>query len=414
MSRVDEVRQDTTIAELPLEASPARLPFLSGITRNVFVTGFVSMLTDISSEMIYPILPLFLANVLGAGAITIGFIEGIAESTASMLKVGSGYLSDRVGRRKPLIAIGYGASNLIKPLLALTSAWQQVLVIRFADRVGKGIRTAPRDALIADSSPVEQRGKAFGFHRSLDTVGAVIGPLVAFSLLAAFDNDFRLIFWLSAIPGVISIVVLIVFLQDTRSVRSELRSVKLGFKDLGRGFVVFSLIATLFTLGNSADAFLVLRAQNLGLAVALVPLAYLTFNITHSILATPLGSLSDKIDRRRVIIAGYLVFAVVYLGFAFTPVSWGVWLLFALYGAYYSLTDGIQRAFVADLVPSGLRGSAMGTFNALVGITALPASVVGGLLWQLIDPAATFVYGAAFAILAALLLAVVPLKRSHA
>lgn len=410
MNELKQIRGNRADTDAPPEAS-ATVPFLSGITRNVFVAGIVSLLTDVSSEMIYPVLPLFLANVLGVGAVTIGLIEGIAESTASILKVGSGYLSDRAGKRKPLMMIGYGASNLIKPLLGLTTSWQQVLAIRFADRVGKGIRGAPRDALIADSTSMERRGKAFGFHRSLDTIGAVIGPVAAFAILAAFNEDYRFVFWLSAIPGVLSTLVLVLFLKEKRRLRSEVASLKLGFRDLGREFLVFSLIATLFTLGNSSDAFLVLRSQDLGLAVALVPLAYLTFNVTHAILATPLGSLSDRVDRRKVIIAGYLVFAVVYTGFAFIPVAWGVWALFALYGAYYSLTEGVQRAFVADIVPSGLRGSAMGTFNALVGITALPASIVGGALWQFISPSATFVYGAAFAVLAALLLAVVPLKR---
>ncbi|MCL5961337.1 MAG: MFS transporter [Chloroflexi bacterium] len=410
MSELKGVQRKVIETDTSQGALPVR-PFLSGITRNVFVTGIVSLLTDISSEMIYPVLPLFLVNVLGVGTVTIGLIEGIAESTASLLKVVSGYLSDKAGQRKTLMLIGYGSSNLIKPLLALTTAWQQVLVVRFADRVGKGIRGAPRDALIADSTSTEQRGKAFGFHRSLDTVGAIIGPMAAFALLAAFSGDYRLVFWLSAVPGVLSVIVLFLFLKERRAPKPKEATLKLGFKDLGREFLVFSSIATLFTLGNSSDAFLVLRAQNLGLAVVLVPLAYLTFNVTHSILAAPLGSLSDRIDRRIVIIAGYLVFALVYVGFAFTPVSWGVWGLFALYGAYYSLTDGVQRAFVADLVPAGLRGSAMGTFNALVGITALPASIIGGFLWQAIDPSATFIYGAAFAVLAAVLLATVPLRR---
>ncbi|MBI4317153.1 MAG: MFS transporter [Chloroflexi bacterium] len=388
-------------------------PF-GGLTRNVFVTGLVSLLTDVSSEMIYPILPLFLANVLGAGAVTIGLIEGIAESTASLLKVFSGWLSDRFGRRKPLMVAGYGFSNLIKPLLALSTVWWHVLGIRFADRVGKGIRGAPRDALIADSTTQEVRGKAFGFHRTLDTIGAAIGPMAAFAILAAFQNDYRLVFVLSAIPGVLSVIVLVVFLRERRAPRPRAKELpKLGFGSLGRPFLVFSLIATVFTLGNSSDAFLILRAQDLGLATALVPIAYLTFNITYTLLAMPFGSLSDKIGRRAVIVGGYLVFAAVYLGFAFASAAWAVWGLFAAYGFYYALTEGVQRAYVADLVPQNVRGSAMGTFNALVGITALPASIVGGTLWQVINPSATFVYGAAFAVLAALLLAVVPIRAAR-
>ncbi|MBI2954266.1 MAG: MFS transporter [Chloroflexi bacterium] len=382
-----------------------------GITPNVLVAGIVSLLTDISSEMIYPILPLFLANVLGVGAVTIGLIEGIAESTASLLKVFSGWLSDRMGARKPLMVAGYALSDLTKPFLALTGAWWQVLGIRFADRVGKGVRGAPRDALIADSTPADQRGKAFGFHRALDTAGAAIGPLLAFSVLAAFQNDYRLVFALSAVPGVIAVVVLVVFLKEKQAKKREGPPPRLGFRSLGPGFVAFSLISTVFTIGNSSDAFLILRAQDVGLATALVPLAYFSFNLVYSFLAMPLGSLSDKIGRRAVIIAGYLFFAGVYLGFAFAPAAWVVWGLFAAYGVYYALTEGVQRAFVADLVPSNMRGSAMGTYNALVGITALPASIIGGLLWQAVAPSATFIYGAAFAVLAVVLFLVVPIKR---
>lgn len=386
-----------------------RAGLFQGITRNVFVAGIVSLLTDISSEMIYPVLPLFLANVLGVGAVTIGLIEGIAESTASLLKVFSGWFSDRSGRRKPLMLIGYGLSDLIKPFLALTGSWWQVLAIRFADRIGKGIRGAPRDALIADSTPQAQRGKAFGFHRGLDTVGAAVGPISAFGILALFDNNYRLVFALSAIPGVIAVFILLGFLKEKPAATRNATPPKLGFSSLGAGFLTFSLISTLFTLGNSSDAFLILRAQNLGLAAALVPLAYFGFNAVYSLLAMPLGSLSDTIGRRAVIIAGYLIFAMVYLGFAFASVSWAVWGLFALYGAYYALTEGVQRAYVADLVPSDMRGSAMGTYNALTGLSALPASIVGGFLWEVIAPEATFIYGAVFAVLAAVLLLVVPI-----
>lgn len=394
--------------------SPARRGIFQGITRNVFIAGIVSLLTDISSEMIYPVLPLFLANVLGVGAVTIGLIEGIAETTASLIKVFSGWLSDRIGLRKPLMVAGYGLSDLIKPFLAITGAWWQVLGIRFADRVGKGIRGAPRDALIADSTPKEQRGKAFGFHRGLDTVGAAVGPLLAFGILAVMDNNYRMVFALSAIPGLLAIVVLVVFLREKPSERREVAPPRLGFASLGRGFIVFGLISTLFTLGNSSDAFLILRAQDIGLAAFLVPLAYFAFNVVYSLLAMPLGSLSDKVGRRVVIVSGYLIFAGVYLGFAFASVAWAVWGLFAVYGVYYALTEGVQRAYVADLVPPSVRGSAMGTYNALVGISALPASVIGGLLWQSIAPSATFLYGAAFAVLAAILLIILPIKPAQA
>ncbi|MDA8188304.1 MAG: MFS transporter [Dehalococcoidales bacterium] len=397
----------------PMQADVEKLGeagVLDGITRNVILAGIVSLLTDISSEMIYPILPLFLTNVLGVGGLTIGLIEGIAESTASLLKVFSGWLSDKFGRRKPLMVVGYGLSDLTKPFLALTGAWWQVLGIRFADRVGKGIRGAPRDALIVDSTPAEQRGKAFGFHRALDTFGAGVGPLAAFAVLEASDSNYRLVFLLSAIPGVLAIIILVGFLREKAARKPDGEAPKFGFGSLGVGFLTFGAVSTLFTLGNSSDAFLVLRAQNLGLATVLVPLAYLTFNVVYSILAMPLGSLSDKVGRRAVIVAGYLVFALVYLGFAVASASWAVWGLFAVYGVYYALTEGVQRAYVADLVPENMRGSAMGTYNALTGVSALPASVIGGLLWQMVSPSATFVYGAVFAVLAAVSLLVVPIR----
>ena len=404
--KTNEVRRGDENGAIP--AGPVGGGRFAGITRNVVVAGLVSLFTDISSEMIYPVLPLFLMNVLGAGAATVGLIEGIGEATASLLKVFSGWLSDRSGRRKPLMLIGYGLSDLTKPLLALTAAWPQVLAIRFADRFGKGLRGAPRDALIADATPPAVRGKAFGFHRAMDTTGAAIGPLAAFGMLALFANDYRLVFAVAAIPGVLAVLILAFALRERRPGGHDGAAPRLGFASLGRDYVVFVLIATLFAIGNSSDAFLILRAQDLGVAAALVPLAYFGFNIVHAVLAMPLGSLSDRVGRRGVIVAGYLVFAAVYVGFALAAQPWLVWPLFAAYGAYYALTEGVQRAYVTDLVPAQRRGSALGTFNAITGAAALPASIVGGLLWQEVAPAATFYYGAAFAALAALLFMVVP------
>ncbi len=376
-----------------------------GISRNVLVLGIGSFLTDISSEMIYPVLPLFLANVLGAPKSVIGLIEGIAESTASLLKVFSGWLSDRLGRKKPLIIFGYTSSNLIKPLLAVTTSWPQVLGIRFLDRVGKGVRTSPRDALIADSTEKKSRGKAFGFHRALDTLGAALGPLSAFLILFLFSNNVRMVFLLSALPGVLAVIVFLFFLREKKS--SSFKDVSLphlSFKSLSKEFKLFVFIATIFALGNSSDAFLILRAENLGLSVALIPFAYFFFNLIYSTLSMPAGVLSDKIGRRKVVLLGYFLFAFLYLCFALANRTFHVWILFTLYGIYYALTEGVQRAFVGDLVPSGLRGMAMGTFNALTGFALLPASVIGGTLWQLLGPSATFYYGALLAFISGLLL----------
>ncbi len=392
---------------------PSMIP---GISRNVLTLGIVSLLTDISSEMVYPILPLFLANVLGAPLAVIGLIEGVAECTASLLRVVSGWLSDRAGWRKPFIFSGYALSNASKPLLALAVAWPQVLGIRFAERFGKGIRSAPRDALIADSTSTALRGRAFGFHRMLDTTGAAIGPLVAFAILGASHDNYRMVFVLAAIPGLFSLLVLASFLRDARQApaatsvsRTSGLAPRLGgqFRALGRPFVEFTVITALFTLGNSSDAFLILRTENLGVAAAVIPLVYLSCHLVHAALAMPAGVISDRIGRQKVLVIGYVLFAAIYLGFAMARGAVMAWALFAAYGGFYALTEGVQRAFVGDLVPLGWRGSAMGIFNAAIGIAALPASIVAGVLWQLVSPEATFLYGAALAAVAAGLLIVV-------
>jgi MFS family permease len=376
--------------------------------RNVVVAGFVSLFTDVSSEMIVPVMPLFLTSVLGAPMAAVGLIEGVAESTASVLRVFSGWLSDRAGRRKLLILAGYGLSNLTKPLLALASAWPQVLALRYADRFRKGVRGAPRDALIADSVDASVRGRAFGFHRAMDTTGAAIGPLLAAATLALTAGDPRAVFWLASVPGVIAVVLAWRFLRDRPATPKDVDAPRLGFRDLGRPFALFTAVATLFSLGNSSDAFLILRAQDTGMAVAAIPLAYFAFNALYAALAAPAGILSDRWGRRPLLAAGYAVFALVYLGFAVAPNALVAGALFLLYGLYYALTDGVARALVADLVPVELRATAMGTFSTATGLALLPASLVAGVLWQAVAPWAPFAYGAALATVAALLLAAVP------
>jgi MFS family permease len=385
--------------------------------RNVVIAGVVSLLTDISSEMIVPVLPLFLTLVLGAPVAAVGLIEGVAESTASVLRVFSGWLSDRSGKRKPLILVGYGLSNLTKPLLALAGAWPHVLALRFADRFGKGIRTAPRDALIADSVDASVRGRAFGFHRTMDTTGAAIGPLLAAGTLALTSSggnptgNPRAVFWLASVPGIAAILVGWLFLRDRAVPPKDSAAPRLGFRDLGRPFALFTAIATLFAIGNSSDAFLILRAQNVGMAVAAIPLAYFAFNTLYALLATPAGILSDRWGRRPLLAAGYAIFAVVYAGFAIAPNAAVAAALFLLYGAYYALTDGVARALVADLVPTSLRATAMGTFATATGLALLPASLIAGFLWQSVAPSAPFVYGAATAAVSAVFLLAVPFRR---
>jgi MFS family permease len=367
----------------------------------------ISLFTDISSEMIVPVLPLFMTNVLGVAATSIGIIEGIAESTASILKVFSGWISDRAGKRKPMMVLGYGVANLVKPFFAVTQSWQQVLAIRFTDRFGKGIRGAPRDALLADSVPQADRGRAFGIQRALDAAGAALGPLVAAFILYTSHNNYRSVFWWSVLPGLAAIIAVVFFLKEEGSGRPKgVPAPRMDIKSFGRRYMLFSIGATIFALGNSSDAFLILRAQNLGMAVALVPLAYFLFKLVATLTSVPLGALSDRIGRRPVLVAGYLVFGLIYLGFALAQSSLHVWLLFAVYGLYLAATDGVQKAYVCDMVPATGRATAIGTINALTGIATLPASVAAGWLWQNVGPAAPFYFGSVIAFVTALWLAV--------
>jgi MFS family permease len=393
------------------EAEPGQRGPKPPLPRNVAVLGVVSLLTDASSEMIYPVLPLFLTSVLGAPVAVVGVIESVAEATASLTKVFSGWLSDHVGRRRPLIVLGYGLSDLAKPFLAIAGSWPAVLLLRFADRLGKGVRTAPRDALIADSSTALTRGRDFGAHRALDTVGAAIGPLVAWAVLANDSTAFRTIFWLSAIPGVAAIAVLLLLVRERRPTERRGTRPPLSFRGLGRGFAVFTALSAVFALGNTSDALLVLRARDLGAATAVIPLMYFVFNVVGAVLAVPAGLRSDRVGRHRVLTAGFALYAAVYAGFALGGPSWAPWLLFALYGIPYAMTEGLARAFVIDLVPEDRRGTAVGTYTFVLGLAMLPASALGGILWDAVSPATPFWISTALMLAAALGLAVVPSLR---
>lgn len=390
-----------------------------GLNPNIFFLGLVSFLTDASSEMIFTLLPLFLASVLGAATVVIGFIEGIAESTASLLRIFSGWLSDNLGKRKSLTIIGYGLSTLAKPFMYIAATWGVVLSIRFTDRLGKGVRTAPRDALVADSVSAEERGKGFGIHRAMDTSGAALGLVVAAAVVfllqrGTLELERATYQWLVLIGIVPAVLALFMFFfvrepkkrSDTSSsYHSEKgldRSVKVVDREAGLGnrFKIFLGIMFVFTLGNSSDAFLILRAQNLGNSVLYILLMLVLFNAVYAVVATPAGMVSDRLGRRRVIALGWLIYALTYLGFALASVSWQAWLLFAFYGVYYGLVEGVARAFVADMVPEERRGTAFGFFHGVVGITLLPASVLAGWLWQSFSPAAPFYFGAGLASLA--------------
>ena len=379
----------------------------NGITKNVLILGFISLLTDVSSEMIYPLLPVFLTAVLGAGPAFIGIIEGIAESTASILKLFSGWFSDKVKKRKPLILIGYSLSTISRPLVAISSSWFQVLLIRFSDRVGKGIRTAPRDALIADSIHPSALGKAFGFHRAMDHAGAVIGPLIASILLYSFTQNYRTIFWLAAIPGILSIILIIFFLSETTPLSRDAKfpmspSFKGGSRISGN-FKRFLGIIIIFTLGNSSDAFLILRANELGITPSQIPLLWLTLHVVKMLSSMPGGALSDRIDRRYVIISGWFVYSIIYFAFAFATEAYHAWLLFALYGIYFGLTEGAERALVSDMVSPEERGRAYGLYHFAVGIALLPASILMGFIWQGFGHEIAFSFGAILSIMASIL-----------
>ena len=378
-----------------------------------------SFLTDVSSEMILNLVPLFLANVLGVSTAVIGLIDGIAETTASVLKGYSGWLSDKLGGRKWLAVAGYGLSAVAKPFLYLAGSWGSVLAVRFADRAGKGIRTSPRDALIADSIDEHHRGISFGLHRAGDTAGAMLGLIVALGVILltqaqALDlsrRTFQLLVLIGIVPGLLAVLVLAVGARDIKTDQGRDRpKLELRFRDLNADFKFFLLVVAIFTLGNSSDSFLILRAQERGLTVAGVLGMLITFNLVYAALSGPLGALSDRVGRQRLIIGGWLVYSLLYLGFAVSSQAWHIWALYALYGVYYAAVEGTAKAMVADLIPSEQRGTAYGFYNSTVGLMALPASLLAGILWQGVGswggfgPSAPFLVGAGLALTAVLLM----------
>ncbi len=393
-----------------------------GLPRNVWVVTITSFLTDISSEMIVNLVPLFLLNVLGVRTALIGVIEGTAETTASLLKLFSGWFSDRVGTRKWLAVLGYGISTIAKPFLYFAGSWGSVLGVRFADRVGKGVRTSPRDALIADSVDERRRGIAFGLHRAGDTAGAVIGIGIALAVLLAVQRNtelltrhtFQIVVLASMIPAALAVIVLAVGARETRIPGENRTPPSFSLAGFDSRFRRFLLIIILFTLGNSSDAFLILRAQNAGLTVAGVLGMLLTFNLVYAVIASPAGALSDRFGRRRFLVVGWLIYALVYAGFAAASEGWHTWALMGVYGVYYGLTHGTAKAYVADLVPTDRRGTAYGVYNAAIGIMAFPASLIAGVLWQGaggwggFGPSAPFIFGGALALVATALLVLSP------
>ena len=385
-----------------------------GISKNVFVLGLVSFFNDVASEMIYPIVPIFLTSVLGAPVAIVGLIEGVAESTASVLKVISGWLSDKLQKRKPFVIAGYSFSSISKILLSMAFSWPFVLFARFIDRFGKGMRTSARDALIAESSDISARGKSFGFHRALDTLGAVVGPLIALLAIHFLDNNFRLIFFLAFIPACIGILLLLFFVKERKKEKNPDQVFHFSWRNLDPSFKVFLLISFIFALGNSSDAFLILRAQNLGLSVILVVLAYVLFNFTYAIFSMPAGIISDKIGPKKVLLSGFLLFSAVYLFFGLAQSSHFLWLLFPFYGIYMALTEGVGKAYISNLIPQEKTGTAFGAYQTTIGLCTFFASLIAGLLWTYIGVSAPFIFGSVMAIISAFLFVVLEKKIKFA
>jgi MFS family permease len=384
-----------------------------GLPVNVLALSFVSLLNDTSSEIIYPLLPTFLALTLGASPFAIGLIEGFAESVASVLKLFSGYLSDKFHARKLLVFLGYATAAVMRPFLAFAANWHQVLFLRMTDRVGKGVRGAPRDALLAASVPPDERGMVFGFNRAADHLGAVIGPVCAFLLLswiAADKNnptahEYQRVFLFASMPVAIGLFVIVFFVREEKKPvsQAEFTPVKLSLKDFDGNFKRFMGVIALFTLSNSTDAFLLLRAQQAGIAPPVLPLLWMALHFSKVCSSIVFGNLSDRIGRRILIVVGWVVYALVYAGFAFVANAWQAWGLFIIYGTYFGLTEGTEKALVADLVEEEKRGTAYGLYNLAIGITVFPASLLFGLVWDRLGVETAFLSSAAVSIVSALL-----------
>lgn len=396
--------------------------------RNVYVLGAVSLFNDFSSEMIYPLIPLFVKSVLGLGPAFLGILEGIAESTSSILKLFAGYFSDKIKKRKPFAVGGYAISNLLRPLIGLTRSWGVLLFLRFSDRVGKGIRTSPRDAMIADYSPIERRGFAFGFQRGMDHTGAVLGSITASLLLYFFTIELKTIFLLSVIPGIIAVLLMIfgvrniqkrdkievprkyVIPNKTTIGKKEILKFS-DFKKLGKQFSLYLVVLIIFTLGNSTDAFLLLRASEVGFQITVIPLLWAILHISKALFCILGGYISDKIGRKVMILSGWFVYFLTYLGFAYFNEYYLIYLLFIIYGLYFGLTEGVEKALVADIVPKENIGTAFGFYNLSLGIATLPASVIFGLIWKTYSFRAAFLTGAIISIAASIMLLFLRLRK---
>lgn len=375
-----------------------------GFHRNIIFTGLTSFLTDTSVKMIYSVMPMFLMSI-GASKASLGLIEGVAESTASLVKAFSGFWSDKIGKNKPFMLVGYAVSAIIFPLYAFVVTPMHVLILRFIERFGKGIRTAPRDSLIAASVENNETGRSFGLQKAMDNSGAIAGPLLAFALLSLFPENYRLIFIVAGIPAFLGIFVILFGIKEAIKSKAELFQ-KFRVRDFPKRYYLFLGIIFIFTLGNSTDALLLVKANEAGIKVAFIPLVYLLTNLVSVVAAIPLGSLSDRVGKEKILVAGFLLYALVYFWFGRTSDTVVITALFALYGLYSAATDGIQKAFVSDITDSNKKGTALGIYNAMLGITLLPASIIAGLLYDRAGSGVPFYFGASMAFLAFLLMIV--------
>jgi MFS family permease len=383
-----------------------------GFNRNILFTGLTSFLTDTSVKMVYSVMPMFLMSI-GASKTSLALIEGIAESTAALIKALSGFWSDKIGKNKPFMLIGYGLSALIIPLYTFVVSPFHVLILRFIERFGKGIRTAPRDSLIAGSITDGDSGRSFGLQKAMDNSGAIVGPLIAFAMLSFLPGNYRLIFLIAGIPAILAIFVIIFGIKEARKNKHELFT-KFHFKDFPAKYYLFLGIVFIFTLGNSTDALLMVKANDVGVKVALIPLVYLVTNLVSVLASIPVGSLADRIGKEKILITGFLIYAVVYYGFGVTTSTGAIVALFAIYGLYSAATDGIQKAFISDMIDKNKKGTGLGIYNALLGITLLPASLIAGTLYDKVNSSVPFYFGAATAVTSALLMLIYFLRyRKH-
>ena len=395
-------------ASASVEKKPKKI---LGLHPNVFFMGLTSLLTDISSELIFTLVPLFLSDVLGATSTLIGLVGGLSDSADSLFRIASGWFSDKIGKRKLLTTLGYSISTVAKPFMLLANSWGAVIGVRLGDRIGKGVRTSSRDALIADSVEAKERGRSFGLHRAMDTAGAVIGLIIAAVIVYMIPGDkfhlernaYHWMIIIGIIPAVLAVIVLMTLVHERKKLAATVKAgitKPAAITPFSKQFILYLIIMALFTLGNSSDFFLILDAQHVDTPLLQVVLMLVLFNLTYALISTPMGVLSDKIGRKRVITIGWLIYGLVYLGFALSGSIWQIWVLFAVYGIYYGICEGAAKAFVADMVPVERRGTAYGLYNGVVGLMALPASLIAGVLWGNIAPAAAFYFGAGLALLA--------------